>query len=98
MVTYVKYHAVDIKQLRTYILKSDLVISENSTLYNLVEHYNVCLTYPMDKHAPVRSKVFTGRSLTPLYKAKNWNRKRRCLYRRTKLTPHKDIYRAARLK
>ena len=68
-----------------------------------MEQYNTCLTNLIDKHAPVRSKVFTERPLTPWYnagimEAKKWRRKCERLYRRTGLTVHKDLYREARLK
>ena len=58
---------MEITQLRTGILESDLLISEHSTLENQVEQYNVCLAYLMDKTAPVRSKVYTERLVTPWY-------------------------------
>jgi hypothetical protein len=40
-ITYRKYRAIDITQLRTDILASDLVVTPHSTLENLVEQYNM---------------------------------------------------------
>jgi len=54
----------------------------------------------MDKHAHIRTKIFTERPLTPWYntaimEAIQWRRKCERLYRRTGLTVHKDIYKEA---
>jgi exonuclease III len=100
-VSYRKYRAIDINQLRTDILECDLTVSPSSALDQLVEQYDTCLSNLMDKHAPIRTKVFTERPLTPWYntaitEAKKWRRKCERLYRRTGLTVHKDIYKEAR--
>ena len=64
-ITYRKYRTIYITQLHTEILEFVLVISAYSTLDNLIEQYNVWLTHLMDKHGPVRSKVFNERPITP---------------------------------
>ena len=104
-VTYRKYRAIDINQLRSDILESDLRVSPSPTLDNLVDQYDTCtcLSNLMDKHAPVRCKMFTKRPLFPWYntestEAKRWRRKCERLYSRTRLTVHKDMYREAREK
>lgn len=102
-VTYRKYRAIDINKLRSDILESELSVSPSPTLNNLVDQYHTCLSNLMDKHAPVRSKMFTERPLYPWYntditEAKQWRRKCERLYRRTRLTVHKDMYREAREK
>ena len=64
-ITYRKYRAIAIIQLLTEILASDLVVISHSTLENLVKQNSIDLTNLIGKHAPLRSKVFTERPLTP---------------------------------
>jgi hypothetical protein len=101
-VTYRKFRAINLDTLREDISQSDTVQSPANTLEDLVNQYDTSLRILIDKHAPQCTRAFTERPMFPWYNmditnAKKWRRKCERLYRRSKLTVHKDMYREARL-
>jgi hypothetical protein len=104
--TYRSYKSLDPAQLLTEIAESDLILDPKDDLNELVDQYNDTLSALIDKHAPLKKGTVTIRPSIPWYHgcsevihaAKVFRRKCESLWRKTKLTVHRDMYTNARNK
>ena len=101
-ITYRKVRSIDMSGFAADIQTSALILDPPSGLDELVDTYNEILTDLLDKHAPLKTKQMTERPLLPWYNkdiqaAKRHRRQCELLWKRTGLTVHYDMFKAARL-
>jgi hypothetical protein len=78
-------------------------VTRNLAVPELVDAYELCATEALNVHAPLRRKKITIRSYTikpstPTIAAKKKMREAEHTWRETRLTIHRDIFKAARNK
>ena len=100
---YRSYKSIDPNELQLEIETSTLISQPKDDLNELVEQYNETLSALIDKHAPLKEGIVTIRPVTPWYNeaihaAKAVRRKCEAIWRKTRLTIHRDIFTAARNK
>ena len=99
MVQYRKVKAVDRAAFIQDIVDSPLAVSPASALDALVEQYDSELESILDNHAPLISRCMVVRPVVPWYDgdigaAKKTRRQHERKWRHTKLTVHRDIFKA----
>ena len=100
-VKYRNIKKIDTKSFNDDIAKSSLAYPENFTdITHLVKTYNAVLSDLLDKHAPLKERVFTVRQDAPWYSSEIADAKRACRkaerkFRNTSLTIHKQIFQDA---
>ena len=101
-ITYRKVRSIDMSGFAADIQTSALILDPPSGLDELVDTYNEILTDLLDKHAPLKTKQMAERPLLPWYSkdiqaAKRHRRQCERLWKRTGLTVHYEMFKAARL-
>ena len=97
-ISYRKIKSIDLAQFSNDLQNSDLFLNNTfDTLENAVSVYNSTLENALNSHAPVISKTITIHSDAPWYnddiaEAKREKRRAEKLWRKTKLTVHREIY------
>ena len=99
VVQYRKVKAVDRAAFIQDIVDSPLAVSPASALDALVEQYDSELESILDNHAPLISRCMVVRPVVPWYDgdigaAKKTRRQHERKWRHTKLTVHRDIFKA----
>ena len=101
--TYRSYKSLDESKLKQQIENSDLILNPKTDLDGLVDQYNDTLSALIDEHAPLKTGTITIRPVTPWYNemihaAKVVRRKCEAIWRRSRLTIHRELYATARNK
>ena len=91
--------AIDQNCLGDNIRGSAIITYPATELDAMVHQYNSTLRSLLDKHAPLKSNIFPVRHMIPWYSdeiedAKQQRRKLERLWRRTRLTVHRQMYQA----
>ena len=99
-VAYRKFKSTDVNEFKTDILTSSILnrVQESSNVDELVDVYSNGLSFLLDKHAPLKSKIIVLRLMNPWYSqelhvAKHLKRKLEQKWRLTGLTIDHAIYR-----
>lgn len=100
-VSFRKLSSIDNESFRKDIQNADLITNPPSDLTDLVEMYDVTLRKIINDHAPQKSRTFTQRPLVPWYNeairiAKCKRRKLEQIWRRTRLTVDRDMFKMQR--
>jgi exonuclease III len=100
-VSFRQYKKIDKQDFQSDLEKADLITTPADTLDELIHQYNKSLTELIDKYAPLKSKTVTVRPNTPWYSEKVKQLKatrKKCekRWRESKLTVHREAYKAAR--
>ena len=94
---YRKIKSINREEFNKDIKASDLLKKDFNDVNDLTNAYNNTLSNLLDKHAPLKSKIVTIHPTSPWYtpeihEAKKVKRKAERIWRRTKLTVHRDIF------
>ena len=98
-ISFRKIRSIDQDCLADNILGSEIITHPATELDGMVHQYNTTLRALLDKHAPLKTKTFPVRQMIPWYSdeiedAKQQRRKLERLWRRTRLTVHRQMYQA----
>lgn len=102
-ISYRKLRAVDHDNVHMDIEQSPLLLDpETVSVDSMVRQYQTSLGDILDTHAPVKTKTFVVRTMVPWYTediedAKRCLRRLERLWRRTRLTVHRQMYQTQRL-
>jgi len=96
-VTFRHYSNIDFASFIQDIEQSELASTTSNDIDRLVLLYNRSLESILDKHAPLKKKVFVERNMQPwmcpeILAVKRLKRKSEKVYRNSKLTVHFEIY------
>ena len=96
-VTYRKLKEIQVPDFKTSVAESPVLRDISTSLEEMVETYNRGLRDIVDSYAPLCSKIITLRPNTAWYSealrdAKREKRRRERIWRRSKLTVHKELF------